>query len=201
MVTLRTKNLSRTALGVGALGLALLPVASYAATASTSNIQISAAIGSAISINTPTAVAVSLTPTAAGPVSMGSHTVTVSTNNSTGYKLYLKDADASLNLVSGANNITPTAGTAAAPAALTVMNTFGYAVAGAPFAGTYTTGDNQVYDGTKTFAGITASDVQIRNTATTATNENTSVYWGVRADTSLPNGTYVDNVIYSAITN
>ena len=129
MVTLRTKNLSRTALGVGALGLALLPVASYAATASTSNIQISAAIGSAISINTPTAVAVSLTPTAAGPVSMGSHTVTVSTNNSTGYKLYLKDADASLNLVSGANNITPTAGTAAAPAALTVMNTCGIAVA------------------------------------------------------------------------
>ena len=197
----KSKSSTRIKLGIATFGVAMLPVASYAATASTSNIQLSANVGSVISINTPTAVSVSLTPTGSGPVSTGSHTVTVSTNNSTGYKLYLKDADATLNLVSGINNITPTAGTAAAPAALTVMNTFGYAVAGAPFAGTYTTGDNQVYDGTKTFAGITASDVQIRNTATTATNENTSVYWGVRADTSLPNGTYVDNVIYSAITN
>ena len=201
MTALRKRNFSRTALGISALGVALLPVATYAATASTSNIQISAAIGSAISINTPTAVAVSLTPTAAGPVSIGSHTVTVSTNNSTGYKLYLKDADATLNLVSGANNITPTAGSAGTPAALSAMNTFGYAVAGAPFAGSYTTGDNRVYSASETFAGITASDVQIKNTATTATNENTSVYWAVRADTSLPNGTYTDNVVYTAITN
>ena len=200
MVTLRTKNLSRTALGVGALGLALLPVASYAATASTSNIQISAAIGSAISINTPTAVAVSLTPTSGGPVSIGSHTVTVSTNNGSGYNLTLKDSDATLTLASGGNSIAASAGTFAAPVAL-AMNTYGYAITGAPFAGSYTVANDVAYDSGKLFAGITASNVQLKSTSSTASNDNTVVYWGVRADSTKPNGTYTNNVVYTATTN
>lgn len=196
----KNKKVFRLSLGGAIFGLAFLPVASYAATASTSNIQISANVGSVITINTPTAVAVTLTPTGSGPVSTGSHTVTVSTNNGTGYKLYLKDADATLTLASGGNTIAASGGTVAAPVAL-ALNTYGYAIAGSPFAATYTVANDAAYDGSKLFAGITATDVQLKNTATTATNDNTVVYWGVRADSTKPNGTYTNNVLYTAVTN
>ena len=196
----KNRGIFRTALGVATLGIALLPVASYAATASTSNIQLSASVGSVISINTPTAVSVTLTPTGAGPVSTGSHTVTVSTNNGSGYNLTLRDADATLTLTNGGSTIAASAGTAAAPVAL-AMNTYGYAVAGAPFAGSYTVANDAAYDSGKLFAGITASNVQLKSTSSTASNDNTVVYWGVRADTSKPNGSYTNNVVYTATTN
>ena len=196
----KSKSSTRIKLGIATFGVAMLPVASYAATASTSNIQLSASVGSVISINTPTAVSVSLTPTGSGPVSTGSHTVTVSTNNGSGYNLTLKDSDATLTLASGGNTIAASAGTVAAPVAL-AMNTYGYAITGAPFAGSYTVANDAVYDSSKLFAGITASNVQLKSTSSTASNDNTVVYWGVRADTTKPNGTYTNNVVYTATTN
>src|SRR6478735_5921199 len=164
MKSVGSQRLLKSALALGVLGIISMPGVVYAASASTSNTQLQVSVGSVITINSPTTVSLSLTPTAAGPVSIGSHTVTVSTNNTTGYKLYLKDSDATLTLASGGNSIAAGSGTVGTPAALTAMNTYGYAVAGAPFAATYTVASNAAYDNTKTFAGITASDAQLKNT-------------------------------------
>ena len=72
------------ALGVVAgLGVAALPLASYAA--DTQNIAVEAEIGSTISVETPTAATVELAPTYGAAATTGSSSVTVKTNNLNGF--------------------------------------------------------------------------------------------------------------------
>jgi hypothetical protein len=45
------------------------------------------------------------------------------------------------------------------------------------------------------------SGVTIKATAATATNDTTTVWYGVKVDTSKPSGTYSDIVTYTGVTN
>lgn len=188
-----------------ALGVALLvlfsPVVASAATTS-ANTTINAAIGSAITITTSNTVSMSLTPTPGGVVSSANDTVTVNTNNTSGYTLTLADSDANVNLTSGGNNISAHSGTFASPTALGV-NTWGYAVAGVGgFDVAYSAESNNTTSSSK-WAGVPASGspATLKTTASVATNDITTVWYGVKVDSSQPGGTYSDTVTYTATTN
>ena len=179
-----------------------LPIAA-SAVSSTASTTINATVGSVISISTGTTVAIALTPTAGGVVSSVSDTVTVSTNNSTGYALTLANSDATRNLVSGGNTILPHAGTQASPTAL-AANTWGYRVVSVGgFGATAYSAESNNGSSSSTWAGVpaTGSANTLKTTATTASGDTTTVWYGVKADSTKPGGTYSDTVTYTATTN
>lgn len=196
-----------TTLVLTVLSLSILPAIASAAS-QTANTVINASVGSTISITTATPIAINLTPTSGGVVTSASDTVTVNTNNATGYNLNVADADATTSLVSGGNNFTASSGTKAAPIAL-VNNTWGFAVASTTtgigtngFDTTYTTESNNGASTSK-WAGMpaTGAPVALKSTTVGATNDTTAVWYAAKANSSQPNGTYTDTVTYTATTN
>jgi hypothetical protein len=182
--------------------IVLSPVAA-GAVADTKSTTINATIGSTISMTTSATVAIGITPTSGGSASSASDTVTVATNNSTGYNLTLANADATSSLTNGANTITAHAGTFASPTTL-ANNSWGYRVDGAgTFGAGPTTAQTNQANLSSTWSGVpvTGSAQQLKTTATTATADVTTVWYGVKADTSKPSGVYSDSVTYTATTN
>ncbi|MBI3889258.1 hypothetical protein HY312_01615 [Candidatus Saccharibacteria bacterium] len=168
---------------------------------SPANTTINATLDSVISISTGTTVAIAVTPTAGGVVSSQSDTVSVSTNNTAGYRLTLSDADTNVNLVSGANNIAAHNGTFASPTVL-AGNSWGYAVAGGNFSASYAAEPSNP-SSTSKWAGVpsSASPQQLKTTAATASGDQTVVWYGVRATSAQAAGVYSDTVTYTATTN
>lgn len=197
---INTKTLKRSGVGLAALVVLATPVAVSAA-ADSSNTVINANIGSTISVSSVSPVTINLTPGGSPVVSSASDTVSVSTNNSTGYYLTLADADANTNLEAGANTIAAHSGTHAAPSAL-ANNTWGYAVAGGNFDVSYTPENNNT-SSTSVWAGVPASSspVTLKTTGSTASADTTTVWYGVRVDSTQPTGNYTDTVTYTATTN
>jgi hypothetical protein len=67
-----------------------------------------------------------------------------------------------------------------------------------------TSGQNSAaISGTIKFAGMPAnsSPNTLKATATTASNDTTTVWYGVTANTTQPTGTYSDSVTYTATAN
>ena len=189
------------------VGLVVAPIGVSAAS-SQSSTTITATIGSTISIasQNSNAVGFSITPVSGGAQSSSSDVVRVNTNNALGYTLALKDSDATLTLTSGANTIAAHTGTITTPTALG-NNTWGFALPTASmtsvtngFDASYATLTNVTGSTTK-WAGITATDQNLKVTNTTATNDDTTIWYSAKADTSKPNGAYTDTVTYTATTN
>lgn len=183
-------------------GLAVTPLVASAASQGAST-SINANLGSAISIATSSTVTIGVTPTAGGVVSSSSDSVTVSTNNVLGYTLTLADADTNTNLVSGANTIAAHNGSFASPTAL-ASNTWGYRIVSAGgFGASAYSGETNQTASSSTWAGVpsSANPTTIKTTATTATNDATTVWYGVNATSAKPGGTYSDTVTYTATTN
>lgn len=178
------------------------PIFASAAT-QTASTTINATVNSVISMSTSTTVAINLTPTAGGVVTSAADTVSVSTNNAAGYTLTLADGDATTNLVSGGNTIGAHSGTQASPTAL-AANTWGYRVVnvGGFGASAYSAETNNG-SSSSTWAGVPASGSPntLKTTAATASGDATTVWYGVKVNTSKPNGTYTDTVTYTATTN
>ena len=200
MIKITKQKVSAIAGSALAVALITSPAIVSAAT-TTANTTINATLGATISMTTSSTVAIALTPTTGGVVSSASDTVSVSTNNTLGYNLTMSDSDTNTNLVSGSNNIAAHGGTYAAPTTLT-GNGWGYAVAGGNFSVSYSAESNNGSSTTK-WAGVpsSASPQQLKTTATTASSDPTTVWYGVRATTSQASGTYSDAVTYTATTN
>lgn len=180
-------------------GMVFVPVAASAATANTTILTV---IGSTISVSSSGTVNINITPVTGGAQTSASDTVSVSTNNTTGYTLKLSDSDATTTLVSGSNTIAAHTGTLASPTAL-ANNSWGYHVDGAgSFSGTGAAEDN-VTSSSIDYAGVPAnsSPDTIKTTSTTASGDTTTVWYGVKADSTKPNGIYSDTVTYTATTN
>lgn len=191
----------RAGFAVTALSVVLSPIAASAITEDTT---INAAIGSTISITTSGTVSINVTPTASGSMSSQSDTVSVSTNNSAGYTLTIANNDTTTNLVNGGNTIAADAGAQASPTGSLTNNRWGYRVDGVGGFGAGTTSaESNVASSAYSWAGVpsSASPDILKNTSTTASGDVTTVWFGVKADTSKPNGTYTDSVVYSATTN
>jgi hypothetical protein len=194
------KTLQRTSIGVAAFAVLALPLGASAAS-DTASTTVNANIGSTITVSSVSPVTLNLTPGGAAVVSSNSDDVSVSTNNSSGYTLTLEDSDANTNLVSGSDNIAAHSGTPASPSAL-ADNTWGYAVAGGNFDVSYSAESNNT-SSTSTWAGVPAngSGATLKTTATTASSDVTTVWYGVKVDATQPTGTYSDTVTYTATTN
>ena len=167
------------ALGVVAgLGVAALPLASYAAT--TQNIAVEAEIGETLSVETPTVATVELAPTNGAAATEGSSSVTVKTNHLSGFTLNIKDSDSETGL-------TGTSGTIAA----------GTVLDGTVSACAYKGGDKTSY------TEITTSDVALKTTAapTAAAGETVEITFGVAADEDQAAGTYTGGVTVTAVAN
>ena len=195
-------RLKRIVLAGSTLVVALSPVFASAAAQST-NTVLNATVNDVISIATSTTVAISLTPTAGGVVSSASDTVTVNSNRTTGYNLKISASDATANLTSGANTFTPSAGTFASPTTL-ANGTWGYRIVNAGgFGATAYSAEANNASSTSTWAGmpVLASPTTVKTTGTTATNDVTTVWYGAKAASTQPNGTYTDTVTYTATNN
>lgn len=196
--------MKRTSSKILALGLIasvfVVPLSAYAATDS-ENTTVNAVIASVISLTTSGTVTLNVTPVSGGAQTSASDTVSVSTNNSAGYNLTLADADATTTLVKGGDTIAAHTGTQASPTVL-ANNSWGYRV---DSIGGFSTGgavESSVTSSVITYAGVPATGApnNIKSTSSTATNDTTTVWYAVKADTSKPNGTYTDTITYTATT-
>ena len=137
--------------------------------------------GSATSLTISTAgdVAIQITPTDSGTLGTALNTVTVSSTDVIGYKLYIR-SQVSTDMVNGPFSIPASAN--GLPAVL-ANNTWGYNT-----------------DASSNFVGMTLSDVLIKTTDGPATNgEATNVTYGVKVDNNKPAGTYSTTVVYTAV--
>lgn len=178
------------------------PLVASAAT-DTQSTTINATVGAAISMTTSATVGISVTPTASGSASSASDTVTVSTSNSGGYNLSMSNTDTSLSLVKGGDSIVSHTGTFGAPTTLG-NNSWGYRIdsVGSFGAGPTSAETNQA-NLAGTWSGIPSSAAPqlLKTTATTTSADVTTVYYGVKVDTTKPSGVYTDSVTYTAVTN
>jgi hypothetical protein len=185
---------------IGLIMVLLSPAVAFALTATTT---ISSQVSSVISLSTSGTVNVNVTPSGAGVQTIANDTVTVSTNDTAGYTLQLGETGAGTTLLSGSNSIAADSGTQTTPTAETA-GTWGYRVdsIGGFGAGPTTSASNTAIGSIK-FAGVPASGSPntIKTTATTATNDTLSVWYGVAVNTAQPTGTYTNSVTYTATAN
>ena len=190
----------------GSLVIALVTITTFntAAHAATNTTTVSSAVGSTISLfTTNSTVNINTLPTSGGVQTIASDTVTVSANSSAGYTLQIGETAAATALTSGGNTIPASAGTFAAPVAMAV-NTWGYRVDSiGGFGAGPTTGASNAAIGTTKFAAVPASGSPqtLKTTATTASSDTTSIWYGVATNTATPSGTYTNSVTYTATTN
>lgn len=188
--------------GVLAFSLIILSLAPSAHAITTT---VSSAIGSTINLFTSSGtVTINATPTSGGVQTIAADTVTVSTNDASGYTLKLAETTGTSTLTSGSNTIPASSGTQASPI-VQAANTWGYRVDGiGGFGAGPTSGaSNAAISGSIKFAAVpaTASPDTIKTTATTASSDVTSVWYGVAVNTSTPSGTYTNSVTYTATAN
>jgi hypothetical protein len=196
------KIIKYTSIVLTSAAIVALPV--FSASAETSNTVITANIGSTISVQSTSNVALNINPTATqAKASSGKATVTVSTNNATGYNLKIGMNGADRNLNKATDNITAHAGTLAAPTAL-ANNTWGYRVenVGGFNAGNVTP-ENNVNDLAGTFAGVPAQNAEeeIKNHNAAVQSNTTDVLFGAKVDATKPSGAYTGTVVFTATAN
>ena len=147
-------------------------------------------VDSVVAITVPSEVTMAINPTSGGAFQQTTADLAISTNNSTGYDLYLSAADGDNVLrnenPSVQNTINPTADGVTS----TTMsnNTWGYNLSGGSSTQTPDTYNAVPKDGT------TALD---STTAPSTTNYNLT--FGAKVDTSIASGTYSSEVIISAV--
>ncbi len=158
-----------------------------------------------ISLSTSGNINLALTPTSSGVYSIQNDPIVVITDNPTGYAVSLEsDSAGTAALVNGANTLNPGSGTPAAPAQLAV-NTWGYRVDGqAAFGAGPTSAVTSAASSSLSFAGLTlngaSQQLYSSGAATAAGGDTINVWYGVRADTTKPAGTYQRIVVYTATT-
>jgi len=190
--------------GLAALLSAAVLCSPVLAAAATTSTTISSNISAVISLlSSNGTVNVNVTPTGSGAQTIASDTVTVSTNDSSGYTLQLAETSAASALTSGGNTVPASSGTQATPVAM-AANTWGYRVDGLGGfgAGPTSSASSQAIGATK-FAAVpaTASPNTLKTTAGTASNDTTTVWYGVAANTSQATGTYTNSITYTVTAN
>lgn len=133
-----------------------------------------------IGISIGSSPSMTLAPSGPNFSGSGSHTVTVTSTDVVGYKLYV-NATTSTSMSNGTDTIAASAN--GSPASL-ATNTWGYNTSGS----------------TTNFKGMTLSQVEIKSmTGPYKTGDNTSITYGAIVDNSKSSGTYTVNVTYTAI--
>ena len=196
------KIIKYTSIALTSAAIVALPV--FSAKAETASTVVNANIGSTISIQSTANVDLNINPTASSAkASSGKATVTVSTNNATGYTLKLGMISADRDLKKASDSINPHTGTLNSPAAL-ANNSWGYRVENTGGFGAGNMAIESNLDNlTGTFAGVPAqgNDDQIKTNSTAIQSQQTDVLFGAKADSTKPSGTYTGTVVFTAIAN
>ncbi|MBP6880255.1 hypothetical protein KBC31_01340 [Candidatus Saccharibacteria bacterium] len=193
-----------TSVAIATVFVAVPLAVSAQAASDTKSTTINAVIASTISMTTSGNITFNITPTGSGAQSNAADTVTVATNNSSGYNLKLSDADAATTLLNTPDTLTAHAGTLAAPTAL-ANGTWGYHLDGAGGMGTGGAVETNLATSTLKYAGVKplATPDTIKTTAapSAGAGDVSTVYYGAKVDTSKKSGTYTGVVTYTATTN
>lgn len=179
------------ALGVVAgLGVAALPLSSYAATTNNpATVDVLATVNGTISMTVADEEINVGTVTPGGEIASKSTTVTVSTNNEKGYKLEMTDSDTNTNMLQIDANGDPLNGGASIPTGdmSTAASGWGYSV------------DNgTTFNSVPPLGGTPAT---IANSTTAVTDEATTVTFGVKAASGQAEGNYKGTVVFTATAN
>lgn len=158
-----------------------------------------------LTISSNGTVNVNVTPTSGGACTIQSDTVGVTTDDSSGFNLTLQSSGVGSSLKYGTNLIAPTTGTQSSPIALTA-NRWGYRVDGVGgFGSGPTTAQSNISIPSTTFAAVPttlgSADTLANTSAPANPTVNTTVWYGVCADTTVKSGTYTLVVNYTAVTN
>ena len=158
-----------------------------------------------ITLSSNGSISIDVTPTTGGQCTIQSDVASVQTDDSNGYTLMLADSSTDTSLLNGASSIPAGSGTLASPAALT-PNSWGWRVDGlGSFGSGHTTAVSNVSPNSTLFAAIKASNVGSDTVSSTsaAANpaEDTTVWYGACADSSVTSGSYTTGVTYTAVAN
>ena len=150
--------------------------------------ELAAEINPVVSLSAPTELSFNINPTAAGVFDSKELTVNISTNAIKGYELYFSYEDEQTNMKHTTPSITQSiSSTFTGSLTSTNMqnNTWGYSL------------------NNTDFKSIPKKTEQVKlkdlNTHPTPAERTQSIYFGVKADTTLPSGTYEKNVVFTAI--
>lgn len=173
---------------------------------STLNTKTTANLYSMISLSLSDSIDIDLTPKSVGSLAVGKAEVRVSTNNTTGYSIYLSTVDGTnnLNAVNQDQHYIGEEDTDYSIKALPTstkasaylennnnLNTWGYAL-------TNTNGANN----DTTYQGLTSTTGDtIYSTKSTSSNDTYDLNIAVAVDASLPAGAYRNGIVVSAIAN
>ena len=181
----------------------LFPALPEQVSAEEANTKVSLTVNPVIGIALDEVVTVEVIPTAEGAFSSNKANLSVTTNNETGYSLYLVTVNGENTLTSNnpsttetINAITLADGTDSIPATDFTNNTWGYNLS---------TGDVSVSDSTTYKPVPTTNGTTPINTPTEAPTEGNgdtySLIFGTKVNTALPSGTYSNDVVVSAVAN
>ena len=150
--------------------------------------ELAAEVNPVISLSAPTELSFNINPTATGVFDSKELTVNISTNAIKGYELYFSSEDEQTNMKHTTPSITQSiSSTFTGSLTSTNMqnNTWGYSL------------------NNTDFKSIPKKTEQVKlkdlNTYPTPAERTQSIYFGVKADTTLPSGTYEKNVIFTAV--
>lgn len=158
-----------------------------------------------ISLTSSGSVNINVTPSQNGTCTINNGSVSVSTDDSSGYSLTIQDNSTDNALISGTYSIASTSGTFSLPIPLTA-NSWGYRVDNTgSFGPGPTSQQNNVPLNSTKFAQIPSAssspDMIIDNPTATDSTQTTNIWYGVCANMSTASGAYSTQVTYTAITN
>lgn len=192
------------AYALSAVAVAISPVAASAIVSDSPDTAptITAVLGESISVTANSPGNINVTPVSGGAQSSVSHVVTVNSSVAAGFDLTLSNGDTTVTLAGpSGNTIAASTNTYAAPAAL-ANNSWGYAVAALnQFDASYSA-LNSATSSISEWAGVpsSASPQNIKTTSSVASNDQTTVWYSVKADTTKVAGNYTDTVLYTGTT-
>ena len=150
--------------------------------------ELAAEVNPVISLSAPTELSFNINPTAAGVFDSKELKVNISTNAIKGYELYFSSEDEQTSMKHTTPSITQSISstfTGSLTSNNMQNNTWGYSL------------------NNTDFKSIPKKTEQVKlkdlNTYPTPSERTQSIYFGVKADTTLPSGTYEKNVIFTAV--
>ena len=175
-------KIKKMVVGLGlttALGIATLPIATFAAS-DISSVTVKVNVNSVIALSADSnSTEVTMNPSSVNTTALKTK-LTVATNNKNGYKLTVKDADSTTAMTSG-----DTTETIPAVSGTLTAGTAGWNISG----------------GDLNKAAVTTSDQTVKtnpNTMHTGIQEDVQMTYGVATAAAQAQGTYQDVIVYTA---
>ena len=176
----------------------LFPTLPDSASAEETTSKVNLTISPVISLSLQDTVDLNVTPTQNGTFSSNTASLSISTNNETGYSLYMATSNGKNTLTSNnpsTTNVISAINTTTSDTGITssnfTSNTWGYNLSQA------SPSSSTTYKPVPTTTGNTA----IISTTSPTNTDTYNLTFGTKVDTTLPSGTYSNQVIVSAVAN